>query len=939
MYKSLLIFLVAICIGVTSKVAAQQYSVRGTVADTLNFRKLQYASVTLVHLPDSILSVFTRADENGHFSLHPDTAGKYAMLINFPGFAEFVDVVNVKKDEPVNLGTIPMLSRTQLLNEFVVRQRMGMIKIKGDTTEYVADSFKVHDNATVEDLLKKLPGLQVDKNGGITAQGEKVQKVLVDGEEFFSDDPAVVTRNLDAKAIEAVQVYDKKSDEAIFTGVDDGQKTKTINLKLKEDRKKGYFGKINAGGGTDNYYEGQGMVNAFKGKRQLSAFGVGANTGKVGLGWEDKGKYSSSGASTSYDEETGDMYSYYNNDDNDNVSWDGKYNGEGFPTAWTGGVHYNNKYNEAKEEIGGNYRYARQSIDANGMTTTKYALQDTQYVQKEVRSSSSNGQRHAADAKFEWKIDSMSNLTVEANGGYSRTKSSSTYNTDTRSGEDDTLLVNKSLRMLSNDAASQKFNSAVKYRRKFKKKGRSMFINLSEDWREGNTTSYLFSENTYFAGGGSTSDTTNQRKETNTRNLGLKGTVSYTEPLSKVAFLTGVYGLDLNNSSASRLSYDHEQTGEWSDQPNNTFSSNYDFRTVTHTGKALLRFVYKKYNFSVGSAAFFTAFDQQDRLHDTSFQRNYTNFAPSASFVYNFSNQHRFNISYSGNTRQPTLDQIQPLRQNTDPLNITIGNPLLKQEFRNSINASLRDYKALTGLYYYLSASFSLVNNAISTSQNIDESGKRIFQYVNTDGNYSSWIYAGGGRKIPKLDIQMNINGNASFSKNNNFVNGQQNTSRNNSYTGSISLSRDWSKDDKTIASVSVNPSMTYHDNKATISTNITSYWTSEIDIEAFVELPWQLRISSAVNINLRQRTDVFTTNNNVVRWDAYCARKLGKDKKSEVRLSVFDILNQNIGFNRSASGISVTENSYTTIRRYGLLSFVWNFAKRPAGSKPAEDQ
>src|SRR5690606_31616646 len=170
-------------------------------------------------------------------------------------------------------GTIPMISKTHLLNEFVLKVQRGAIKIKGDTTEYMADSFFVKDGANVEDLLKKLPGIQVDRNGQITAQGEKVEKILVDGEEFFSDDPAVVTKSLQSKAIEKVQIFNKKSDQAEFTGVDDGITQKTINLLLKEDRKKGYFGKLVAGGGNNGFFEGQAMFNAFKGKRKISAFG------------------------------------------------------------------------------------------------------------------------------------------------------------------------------------------------------------------------------------------------------------------------------------------------------------------------------------------------------------------------------------------------------------------------------------------------------------------------------------------------------------------------------------------------------------------------------------------------------------------------------------------------------------------------------------------
>ena len=915
----------------------QSYTVKGTIVDTLNMKSLQYGSVTLVHLPDSSISTFTRTNSEGSFVLHPDTTGKFMVIISFPGFADFVDQLNVKDESEVNLGKIPMLSRRQLMNEFVLRQRMGMIKIKGDTTEYVADSFKVHDNATVEDLLKKLPGIQVDKNGGIVAQGEKVQKVLVDGEEFFSDDPAVVTQNLDAKAVESVQVYDKKSDDALFTGIDDGEKEKTINLKLKEDRKKGYFGKVQAGAGTDGYYEGQGMINAFKGKRQLSAFAIGANTGKMGLGWEDKRKYSNSNANRQYDEESGSMY-YFSNGDDEGMSWDGTYNGEGIPTALTGGVHYNNKYNEGKEEIGGNYRYAKQNITATGLTTTQYALADTVYNRRQNRETSSDGQRHAADGNFEWKIDSLSTLTATVDGGYSNTKSTSRYNTTTTRGVAE-KLINESARVLINDASSQKVNANIAYRKKFKKKGRNMNLSLSENWNESNGTSYLLSGNTYYVDGGMNTDSVNQLKETDTRSLNLNGNINYTEPLSKTLFLTGSYGIGIQSNSSSRLSFDKQSGGEFNDEPNNTFSSNYDFAVLTHTGRASLRYIYKKYNLSLGSAAFFTSFKQEDLLRDTSVNRHYTNFAPSASFAYSFSKQNRLSFNYSGSTSQPTIDQLQPLQQNTDPLNISIGNPLLKQQFRNNFFLNWNNYKVLTGQHYYAYASFSFTNDAITQAQTIDDSGKRTYRYINTNGNYVAGLYASSGRKLPIYDIRANLSLDVDFRKSLGYINAQENVSYNNNYTVSLSFSKDWEKKEKTVASLSLQPSFTYNDNRATISQYTTSYWTASVEIQGFVELPWKLRLNSSLDISLRERTEIFTTNNNVFLWNAYCARKLGKDNKSELRLAVFDILNQNIGFSRNASDNNITQNSYNTIRRYGLLTFVWNFAKKPAGMKSDDDE
>jgi len=229
------------------------------------------------------------------------------VLATYPSYADYVDELEVKDTAAVRLPPIGMVLKSKLLEAVVVSNK-GAIHIKGDTTEFNADSFHTQAGATVEDLLKRLPGIQVDKNGKITAQGETVQKVLVDGEEFFGDDPTLVTQNLRADMVDKVQVFDKKSDQATFTGIDDGQKTKTINLKLKDSKKNGYFGRLTAGEGTDGFYDYQLMANYFRQKTKLAAYGIISNTGKTGLTWNERDNYGQSIAgSIDVDETSGNF--------------------------------------------------------------------------------------------------------------------------------------------------------------------------------------------------------------------------------------------------------------------------------------------------------------------------------------------------------------------------------------------------------------------------------------------------------------------------------------------------------------------------------------------------------------------------------------------------------------------------------------------------------
>lgn len=907
---------------------SQPYTIKGAVTDTLNANRLQYASVTLIRASDSILETYTRSKTDGSFELKTSAEGKFIVMITFPSFADYVDIVTVDKTNPViDMGIIPMVSKSHLLTEFVLKQQIGAIKIKGDTTEYVADSFAVKEGASVEELLKKLPGIQVNRNGEVVAQGEKVQKILVDGEEFFTDDPAVVTKSLQAKAIDKVQVFDKKSDQAQFTGIDDGTREKTINLQLKENMKKGYFGKLNAGGGTDGFFENQAMINAFKAKRKLSAFGIAANTGKIGLGWEDKDKFGG-GNNVEFNEDGYQTYKFSSDDDFNFESWNGKYNGQGVPSAWTGGLHYSNKWMEDKLHMSGNYRYAKQNVETIGNTLSETVLSDAKLYRDEKKNSYSFGERHRGDLLYEWKIDSMSQLKVTTNAGHSHMLSGSQEDKISFI-EGDTLNENN-IRMI-NDVTTRTLNASVLYQKKFSQKGRSLSVTLDENYKEQDGTGSLYSTAHFFTP--DSTQTIDQRKTLRTTGLYLSGKISYTEPLSKVMFLEVNYRSSVNNNSSKRFSYDKDNVEGTYDLLNDSTSSNYDYKYLINTGGANLRFVYKKFNFAVGGSLSNTYFVQRDNfttLKNYSFSRSYNNFFPQASFNYRVpGKQMNLRINYNGYTKQPTMDQIQPMVQNTDPTRLVIGNENLRQEFAHNLRFNFNNYKILTGTYAYAGGGVNFINDAITRAQSISTNGQIVSQYVNVNGNYSGWLYMGYGKDIKKLNLRAGVGLNANVSHTTNYINGQENVNNNNSYT--VNLSLDYDKDK--FCNFSYRPSFSYNDNQATLNQGITSYWSYEHRFEGNVTLPWKFEIGTDIRWNVREQVAAFDKNNNVLLWNAYLSRKFLKNNQLEVRAFVNDILNQNLGFQRFVYNNSVTEQNYNTIKRYGMLSVIWNFTKSPSGT------
>ncbi len=910
----------------------QTLTIKGTVKDTLNNAPLPLSSIVLISAKDSVITSFTRTDSDGNFILTADKGGKYTLRVTFPGFADYVDPVKISKPS-TDMGLISMVTKEHLLKEFVLTKEISAIKIKGDTTEYVADSFKVKENANVEDLLKRLPGIEVDKNGKITAQGETVQKILVDGEEFFSDDPKVVTKGLQANIVDKVQVYDKKSEQAEFTGIDDGQKTKTINLQLKEDKKKGFFGKVDAGGGTDGYYQDEDMINAFKGKRQFSVFGIGSNTDKVGLGWQDNGKFGS--GSEMITDEDGNTYSTGNNDDGFS-NWNGTYNGEGLPKSLTGGVHFADKWDEDKNHVTGNYRYGQQQVAIDGSNITQYALAgDTSNISTTRKNESSRGERHAIDGMYEWKIDSNNTLKVSASAGYKTSDVLSIFNTMTSLhtlAVDDPLYTNS--RAIQSNTNADFLNAKLVYKKKFAKKGRTLSVDMRENYLDSRENGHLNSTIIPDSLNPVTS-IIDQAKKINNNTLSFYGKATYTEPITKVVSMEVNYAATVNNATSKNYSLNkNDSTGHY-DAIDSAYSSNYRYNILSNSGGLNFRWVYKKVNFYFGSNVSNTNYLQTDLFHsDSSTQYNYINVSPHASFKYKINNQRSVSFSYNGNTQQPTITQIQPLRQNADPTNITIGNQNLKQEFINKLNISYNDYKVLTGRWLYADVNTSFINNAIGTSQTNSE-GINTTQYVNVNGNYTANMWMGGGFKLKKADMNIGFNLSPTINHSNSFINGQKNTNDDNSYDVGLDASK--YKEDK--YEFSFRPSITYYENKATISTYSTNYWLSNSELSGSVQLPSKFEIGTDVNFMFREQTAVFTTNNNVIKWNAYVSRKFLKKKELELKLTVFDILNQNIGYDRSATGSIITQNSYNTIRRYGMINVVWNFTHRPGETAATEEK
>jgi hypothetical protein len=902
----------------------QSATIKGKLTDSSSTEIPVNAVISVLRQKDSTLVKFSRSDINGNFKVDRLDSGKYVVLISYPKYGDFVDRIDLKPGENYDLKTIYLTQKSKLLQEIVIKQ--AAMRLKGDTTEYNADSYEVKPNATVEDLLKQLPGIQVDKDGKITAQGQQIQKVLVDGDEFFSDDPTIATRNLRADAVSKVQVFDKKSDQAEFTGIDDGNTTKTLNLKLKDNAKHGYFGKLSAGA-LDKYYNVQGMINAFKAKRKLAAFLITSNTNNTGLDWGESQNYGFGNENVQVMEGGGIMISSYSSDDLGSQN----YYGQGLPESIKGGLHFSNKWDNDKYNMGGNYLYNKLAVHSSGNTYTQNTIEDSVFYDRESSDTHSDRIRHSLAGTSEIQIDSSSSVKVNVNGYTGTSQNSSDYQSQALSEEN--KLVNSSNRMTYGTGDNSALNANALWRKKFRKKGRTLSVNLEERYNITHSNGILRNLSDFYDASGAIfkTDSTDQSKVNgnNSNVAGIRGT--YTEPLSKKSFLEFNYSFYNNSSTQKRLSYNKDISGKYADLVD-TLSNDFRYIYNTHSAGINYRYNDKKFNFSLGGNIANTAFQQTDLVKDTTRKYNYYNLAPRVNFTYKFSSYSGIRFNYTGNTQQPTIDQLQPLTNNIDPLNIVIGNPALKQEFKNNLNLSYNNYKVLSERSIYVGTYFSFTNNDISSTYTIDQLGKRTTQYINVNGNYTGSLYAGYYIKIPKTKLRAYVRPNANFSHTTNFVNGLKNLTK--SFNLGTGVGLRYYKEEKYNFDASFTPSYS-KSNSSISSAASTDYWTYDYSFNGSIYPVKKLEIGTDIDFNFRQKLNQFDKNNDVIVWNAYIEKKFLKKDALTLRASINDILNQNKGYDRNIRPNAIVERHYLTFQRYGLLTVTWNFNNKGGAGAP----
>ncbi|MFM1928736.1 MAG: hypothetical protein RL387_64 [Bacteroidota bacterium] len=910
----------------TQQIKAQAQSIiRGSVLDTTDRKILVNATVNLLRAKDSVLISSVRTNKEGQFQLQHNKEGQYMLMVSYPQYADYLDRLNLELNKDLDLKKIFLNTKEYLLKEVILKSTVSAIRIKGDTTEFRADSFRVTPNADVQELLKKMPGIQVNSKGEITAQGEKVNKVLVDGEEFFSDDPAVVTKSLRADAVDKVQVFDKKSDQATFTGIEDGQKNKTINLQLKEDKKNGYFGKAEIGSNFGQFGNAKLMANAFKGKKKLAGFVTSDNTRFEALNWDESRNYGDGGNMTTEIGEDGGVSMYFNGG--------GDYDEQnGLPNQLSIGGLFSNKWD--KVSTNNSIQYQNLLINGKGSAYTKTILADSSIINNNTSEQRIDKKKYKYNTTNEWGTDSTGLFKVIFKVADVLKDASADYagQTTNETGR----KINQSFRTTGLNEDDKTIAANLSYRKKFAKKGRTISVLTDLNFNDKKQDGSLLSDNSFYDyfGNNIRTEKVDQLKTSQQNTSSINANIVYTEPLDKKAkaFLLFKYGVAVGKNDALRETYDRQKLSNYSANAGlvDSLSNHFVFNNQSHTGSLNFRYVEKKYNFIIGSG-FGTAQYQLDNIENNT-KRNiqFNNFIPAFSIGFNPKQQRRLKIDYSGKTINPTLQQIQPIIDNTDPLNVNIGNANLKQGFTNRVNISANDFKVLKNKYLGINASFSNTDNAISTSSVIDAFGKTTQQSINVQGSYNMNGSVWYGLDIYKgLNLGINLGPNKSRFVN--FVNNIRNVNDNKSMSYGLNFNYWGENAINFYTQFSASNNQTVSSIRPNASTN---YWTYNAYGNIDIKLK-KIKTYFSINIESRmfQKSIVFPNQRDVHIISPSVRKTFTKTDNWEMKLYAFDIFNQNSNIERNISSNFISENINNGIKRYFLFSVIYNFNKN---GKPA---
>lgn len=909
-----ILFLSVMQLAATLQAQSVTGSVRGILVESISSQPLNGASITVSAARDSNLTYHAISSPSGRFLVNLPDSGNYQLLVTFQGFDTLRQAFSISAVQPiVLLDTIRLHPFARSMQEVVIKDRTPM-RIKGDTISYNSDAFTTRPNASAEDLLKKLPGVQVDRDGSVKAQGEAVQKIYVDGKEFFGNDPTQATRNLTADMIDRVEVFDERSDQSKFSGIDDGSRSRTINLKLKKSKKQGLLGRAYAGAGTEGRYETGLSANYFKGAKRVTIIAGSNNTNRLGVGAPASGGSS-----------------------NNNPSRTGA--NPGLNRTTVGGIHYNDIWGK-KIDMSGSYTFSHLQNTNSSSSRRIFFFPDSTVTRNQLGSSESNSFSHRLQFRINYLLDSQNSILYTPTVSFQDRETMRTDSTESmaaRAGADTKVSDSRSL--TENSGQGVIFNQNLLYRRRFSKERRTFSANLSSSLTGNNRSDLPFSRIGQYRNGYKFSERIirqNSSQSNHALNYGIG--LFYTEPMGKNMVMDLNYSFQVQDNRSDRKVYEQNgNTGRY-DVPSPQQSNLFENRLTFNRAGTNLRWNRNTYNLQLGVTL------QQAQVRNNNLSRgkiinqHFTTLIPVAFFNKQLARNKSLRFQYTGNTFQPTPSQLMEIVNKDLPLYWALGNPSLKQEYTNNFSALYNSFDANSFRSFFVSVNVSntyrkIVNNVLSKPALIREAlqtgvadsipqGVQLLLPVNTGGAYN--VTGNMNMNFPVKDMpgtNLNATTTVSFGRNISFADNERNFTYNTIISEDLRLNLNYREK----LDMSIGGSINYF--------SVRNSLQSGADYSSFVyganaDISYTLPASVILSTNAYYNRNMGLTNafnQDYLLWNASVSRLLFRNKRGELKLSVNDILNKNRSFIRNLADNYIEDLSHTVLKRYALLTFVYH--------------
>jgi hypothetical protein len=872
--------------------------IKGTVIDSLSRRTLESTSVAVFLTSDSSLVNYALTTRKGEFTITDIPFNTQCRLvITNRGYEEYSRSVILPVDtKELRLDTILLSKSFNELKAVTVTAFRAPVTVKPDTLEFNVSSFKTMPNAMVEDLLKQLPGVDVDKDGNVTINGKKVSKIMVEGREFFGGDPKIALKNLPKDIIDKLQVVDNKTREARFNKTSDGNEDLAINLTLRKEVQKGWFGRISAGYGTDDRYEGAAMVNFFNGARQFSLIGNASNTNRGSVAGGDF------------------------NISNSRSTLDG--GGGGLTRAASGGLNFNDNISR-QIKLTGSYFYNSGHVDNFSKVQRENRLPDTMFLYKADNTSVNDYTNHRLTLNASYTLDTLTEIHINTN--LNTNQSDVVNNKQAISTGLNDVIINTSENTYTTKGNGKNISTEFFFSRRFRKQGRGFTIGLNYNHTDQSSVNDNLGQNDFYKNGTPDStDLVNQRSNTKTNGKVVSFTASYSEPVTRYINAIFRYNYTRNLNYSDKITNRYNAVTDKYDLEDTAFTNAFRNINVTHTPDVSLSFNKYKYRASIGSGVQFL---QQDNLTVTTgnlLHQYYINVTPSANLGYNFSKTGSVSVFYNGRNQQPSIQQLQPVPDNSNPLYVNLGNPDLRPSFFHNINIQVRESKGNS--YWFTGLTYNMTQNQIIYQSWFDDVGKQFSQPVNVNGNFGMSGNLQYSYTLKKRDVmlRMNLGGNGYFNRNNTITNQVAVTANAYSFSQSIGLNFTYKQ------LLSIMPSFNVRFNKTRYSAESmqdAEFNTKTFSVSAFWNQPKWLILEN--NLHYTYNSQIAPGfNKSVTMWSSAVNVLMFKKQQGILRLAVYDILRQNVGVSRSITQTYIEDRQSQVLQQYFLLSFIYNLRK-----------